>query len=97
MSNDNVNKDLTRYAKTAAVQEEFFKERLESALKWLESDIRSIRTSLNHDSAITYADNIVAQASRVQAAADKYRLYGENRATLEDILKDSASIQEPTK
>ena len=86
MSNESVTKDLARYTKTAAVQEEFFKERLESALQWIESDIRSIRASIDTSTHV-YADNIVAQASRVQAAADKYRLHGENHLMLQDILK----------
>lgn len=90
-------KELGRYAKTAAIQEEFFKERLESALSWLESDIRSIRASLGN-ATHTYAENIVTQASRVQAAADKYRLHGENRLMLDDILAaGTAGETEPTR
>lgn len=82
--------ELSRYTTQAGLHEAFFKESLESALGWLESDIRAIRASLEANTN-TFAESVVAHAARVQDAAVKYRLHGENHAMLKDIL----SAEEP--
>lgn len=88
--------EMGRYARSIAIREQFFKEQLESALRWVQDDVKAIHRSLEAGSNV-YADNIVAQAARVQDAALKYRLAREHGEMVRDILAANEPTKEPTK